>query len=177
MARREFEIPEFALPRTGFTTGILRAQDDRQLPRLPDEGQVDRDVRLAQRYHEEKPQRRQGVVDGWHAGTARDQMQLIAAHVLEVRRARRSPEKRAGALDGADVAFLGPRGRCRSTATSQAAAARGRAEAWRTFFQNHSGKRRGTGLLVAGRKARVRLVTNPLGEPGSSALTLLGPRA
>ena|SRR5437773_8072936 len=80
MARREFEIPEFALPRTGFTTGILRAQDDRQLPRLPDEGQVDRDVRLAQRHHEEKPQRRQGVVDGWHAGAARDQMQLIAAH-------------------------------------------------------------------------------------------------
>lgn len=55
MARRKFEIPEFALPRTGFTTGILRAQDDRQLPRLPDEGQVDRDVRLAQRHHEEKP--------------------------------------------------------------------------------------------------------------------------
>jgi hypothetical protein len=70
---------------------------------------VDHDVRLAQRHHEEKPQRRHGVVDGWHAGAARDEMQLIAAQILEARRVRRCPEESAEALDGADVAFLRPR--------------------------------------------------------------------
>jgi hypothetical protein len=89
---------------------LLRAQHGRQPPGLPHEGQVDHDVGLAQRHHEQEPQRRQAVIDGWHARAARHQMQLIATHVLEARRVRRRAEKGAEVLDGADVAFLRPRG-------------------------------------------------------------------
>jgi len=64
---------------------------------------------LAQRHHEEKPQRGHGVVDGWRAGAAGDEMQLVAAQILEARPVRRGAEEGAEALDGADVAFLGSR--------------------------------------------------------------------
>src|SRR5438128_2189922 len=40
---------------------LPRAQDDRKLPRVADEGQTDDDVRLAQRHPEEKPQRGHSV--------------------------------------------------------------------------------------------------------------------
>ena len=88
---------------------LLGAQHDRQPPGLPDERHVDHDIGLAQRHHEEKPQRRQAVIDGWHARAARGQVQPIAAHVLGARLVRRSAKESAEVLDGADVAFLRPR--------------------------------------------------------------------
>src|SRR5919198_2275221 len=57
----------------------------------------------------EEPQRRDGLVDGRHANAARRQMQLVAAHVLEARRIRRSPEKRSEVLDPLHVVMLGLR--------------------------------------------------------------------
>ncbi|MET4804796.1 hypothetical protein [Bradyrhizobium sp. LB11.1] len=41
-----------------------------------------------QRDPKEEPQRRNGLIDGRNANAARRQMQLVAAHVLEVRRIR-----------------------------------------------------------------------------------------
>src|SRR5919201_2048844 len=55
----------------------------------------------------EEPQRRDGLVDGRHANAARRQMQLVAAHVLEARRIRRSPEERSEVLDPLHVVVLG----------------------------------------------------------------------
>src|SRR6266851_3850756 len=88
---------------------LLRAQHDWQPPRLPDERQVGHELRLAQRHHEQEPQRGHGVVDGRHAGAGRHQMKLIAAQILKARRVRRGAEKGAETLDGADIAFLRPR--------------------------------------------------------------------
>ena len=54
-------------------------------------------------------QRRYGLVDGRHANLARDQMQLVAAHVLEARRIRRSPKEHREVLDPLHVVMLGLR--------------------------------------------------------------------
>ncbi len=88
---------------------LLRAQDDRQPPRLLDEGEFDDDLRLAQRHREKKPQCRQGVIDRRHAGAARHEMQLEAPQILEARLARRSAQEGGKGPDGADVTLLCPR--------------------------------------------------------------------
>jgi len=56
-----------------------------------------------------EPQRRYRLIDGRHANAARRQMQLVAAHVLEARRIRRSSEKRCEVLDPLHVVMLGLR--------------------------------------------------------------------
>src|SRR5882724_7432057 len=62
-----------------------------------------------ERYPKKEPQRRYGLIERRHANAARCQMQLIATHVLEVRRIRRSPEKRSEVLDPLHVVMLGLR--------------------------------------------------------------------
>src|SRR5437868_5662352 len=58
---------------------------DRQLARLVNDVGVLDDLVAFERDPKEEPQRRDGLVDGRHANTARRQMQLVAAYVLEAR--------------------------------------------------------------------------------------------
>jgi hypothetical protein len=46
------------------------------------------DIVAPERDLKKEPQRRDGLVDGRHANTARSQMELVAAYVLEARRIR-----------------------------------------------------------------------------------------
>jgi len=46
------------------------------------------DLVAPERDPKEKPQRRDGLIDGWNSDAARRQMQFVAAHVLEARRIR-----------------------------------------------------------------------------------------
>src|SRR5262245_31429457 len=67
------------------------------------------DLVAPQRDPEQEPQRRDGLIDGRNANAARRQMQLVASHVLETRRIRRSPEKRREVLDPLHIVMLGLR--------------------------------------------------------------------
>src|SRR5215472_14584678 len=86
---------------------FLDAEDDRQLAWLVnDMGMLD-DLAAPERDLKKEPQRRDGLIEGRHADAARRQMQLVAAHVLEGRRIRRSPNKRSEVLDPLHVVMLG----------------------------------------------------------------------
>ena len=89
------------------TRHLLRAQNDRQPPRLPDERQMDHE---SGRPSVTRKRNRSAVTVWLMVGTpgrrSEDQMQLIAAQILEARRVRRAPRNSAEALDGADVVFL-----------------------------------------------------------------------
>ena len=67
------------------------------------------DIVTLERDPEKEPQGRYGLIEGRHANTARRQMQLVAAHVLEARRIGRSPEERSEVLDPLHVVMLGLR--------------------------------------------------------------------
>src|SRR6202453_3072999 len=69
---------------------------------LDDLGAPERDLK-------EEPQRRDGLIDCRHADATLRQMQLVAAHVLETRRIRRSSEKRREVLDPLHIVMLGLR--------------------------------------------------------------------
>jgi len=64
---------------------FLRAENHRQLARLVNEMCVLDDIVSPERDPEKEPQRRDGLVETRHADTARRQMQLVAAHILERR--------------------------------------------------------------------------------------------
>ena len=85
---------------------FLRTEHHRQLAPLVNDMGVFDDIVTLERDPEKEPQRRYGLVDGRHANTACRQMQLVAAHVLEGRRIRRSPEKRCEVLDPLHVVML-----------------------------------------------------------------------
>jgi hypothetical protein len=88
---------------------LFDAEHHRQLARLVnDMGMLD-DLVALERDLKEEPQRRDGLIDGRHANTACRQMELVAAHVLEARRIRRSPEERSEVLDPLHVVMLGLR--------------------------------------------------------------------
>src|SRR5580692_4385712 len=67
------------------------------------------DLVALQRDLKEEPQRRDGLIDCRHADATLRQMQLVAAHVLETRRIRRSSEKRREVLDPLHIVTLGLR--------------------------------------------------------------------
>src|SRR5215813_6136742 len=67
------------------------------------------DLAAPERDLEKEPQRRDGLIDGRHTDAACRQMQLVAAHVLEGCRIRRSAEKRREVLDPLYVVVLGLR--------------------------------------------------------------------
>src|SRR5580693_3644182 len=69
---------------------------------LDDLGAPERDLK-------EEPQRRDGLIDCRHADATLRQMQLVAAHVLETRRIRRSSEKRREVLDPLHIVMPGLR--------------------------------------------------------------------
>jgi hypothetical protein len=74
---------------------FLGAEHHRQLARLVNDMAVLDDLVALERNPEKEPQRRDRLIDGRHANAARRQMELVAAHVLEARRIRRSPENAA----------------------------------------------------------------------------------
>jgi hypothetical protein len=65
------------------------------------------DLVALERDPEKEPQYGDGLVEGRHTYPARNQMQLVAAHVLEARRIGRSPEERSEVLDPLHVVMLG----------------------------------------------------------------------
>jgi hypothetical protein len=86
---------------------FLDAENDRQLAWFVDDMGVLDDLVAPERDPKEEPQRRDGLIEGRHADTARRQMKLVAAHVLEARRIGGSPNKRGEVLDPLHIVMLG----------------------------------------------------------------------